>query len=52
MDNTYYGFRYLDMNDEELANFYSGLYEFPEMYENEYGLVRTNGEIVAKFCYQ
>lgn len=29
MDNTYYGFRYLDMNDEELANFYSGLYEFP-----------------------
>lgn len=52
MDSTYYGFRYLDMNDEELANFYSGLYEFPEMYENEYGLVRTNGEIVAKFCYQ
>lgn len=52
MAEVYKGYRFLDLTDDELANYYSGLYEFPDLFENEYGLVRSNGEIVAKFCYQ
>lgn len=52
MKNLYTGYLELDLNDEELADYFSGLYEFPEMYENQYGIVRNNGETVAKFCYQ
>ena len=48
----YKGYIELDLTDEKLADFYSGLYEFPNMNENQYGLVRNNGTIVAKFCYQ
>lgn len=51
MADVYKGYRFLDLTDDELANYYSGLYEFPNLFENEYGLVRSKGEIVAKFCY-
>ena len=46
------GYIELNLNDEELANYFSGMYEFPEMPENQYGIVKNNGETVAKFCYQ
>ena len=52
MNSTYTGYIELNLNDEELAEYFSGLYEFPDMVENQYGIVKSNGETVAKFCYQ
>lgn len=49
--DQYLGYRVLNLNDEELAEFYSGMYCFPDMYDNEYGLIVNNGKIVDKICY-
>ena len=52
MDAIRTGYIELDLTDEELAEYFSGMYQFPEMPENQYGIVKNNGETVAKFCYQ
>lgn len=53
MSDTYLGYREVVMSDEELADFYSNLYEFPaDMARNEYFLVKNvEGNIVAKCRY-
>lgn len=49
----YTGYRELELNDEQLANFYSGLYEYPnDLNENEYVIIKNNGSIVDKVCYR
>lgn len=50
--DAYKGYIEIDLNDNDLADYYSGLYEFPLMYNNEYGIIKNNEKIVAKFCYQ
>ena len=50
-EKEYTGYRELILSDNELCDYYSGLYEFPDMYENEYGLIINNGKLVEKFCY-
>ena len=53
MSDTYLGYREVVMSDEELANFYSNLYEFPaDLARNEYFLVKNvEVTIVAKCRY-
>jgi len=52
-DNAYLGYRELTLTDDELANFYSNMYEFPaDMARNEYVLIKNvEGTIVAKCRY-
>ena len=52
-DNAYLGYRELTLTDDELANFYSNMYEFPaDMARNEYILIKNvEGTIVAKCRY-
>lgn len=48
----YLGYVTLNLSDEELADYFSGLYEFPDLINNQYGIIYNNGEVAAKFCYQ
>lgn len=52
-DTAYLGYRELTLSDDELANFYSNMYEFPaDMARNEYILIKNvEGTIVAKCRY-
>lgn len=49
----YLGYRELVLTDDELSDFYSGLYEFPaDLARNEYVIIKNvEGEIVAKTRY-
>lgn len=49
----YLGYRELVLTDDELSDFYSGLYEFPaDLARNEYVIIKNvEGTIVAKTRY-
>jgi len=50
----YLGYKEIEVNEDELAEFYAGLYDFskiPELYINEYVLLKF-GDTVEKICYQ
>ena len=53
MSEVYRGYRELVLNDNEIGDFYSGLYEFPnDLLNNEYILIKNNnGEIIDKIKY-
>lgn len=40
------------LTDEELAEFYSGLYEFSDLVENEYAFIYNQGKLVDKICWK
>lgn len=43
MADVYKGYRELILNDDEMGDFYSGLYEFPnDLKENEYILIKND----------
>lgn len=54
MADVYKGYRELVLNNDEMSDFYSGLYEFPnDLKENEYILIKNNqDEIVDKVKYR
>ena len=52
MATLYKGYRELILNDDELADFYSGLYEFPsDIVENEYVLIKNQDSITINNIY-
>ena len=51
MDN-YLGYREIEMNDEDLGNFYANNYDFSFLNINEYGLITKDKEVIDKICYQ
>lgn len=52
MESINTGYVELNLNDEELADYFSGLYEVPDMLNNQYGIIKSHGETAAKFCYR
>lgn len=53
MADVYKGYRELVLNDDEISDFYSGLYELPaDVMDNEYLLMKNSaGEIIDKIRY-
>lgn len=53
MSEVYRGYRELVLNDDEIGDFYGGLYEFPnDLLDNEYVLIKnSDGEIIDKIKY-
>ena len=48
----YLGYREIELDDNALADFYADMYDLSFLNVNEYGLIKNNGEIIEKICYQ
>jgi PhoH-like ATPase len=50
VDNHYTGYQILDLSDHELTQLYEGKYNYNDLKENEYLIIKNNDKVIDYFC--
>ena len=50
MDNHYTGYQILDLSNHELTQLYEGKYNYNDLKENEYLIIKNNDKVIDYFC--